>query len=277
MKSENPLRVLIVDDESLAREHIKELLKAMPSVSIVGEAVNGLNAVKAIKELAPDLVFMDVQMPGLSGIDVVRQIGPDLMPITIFVTAYDHYAVNAFDLAAVDYLLKPFDDDRFDRAVQRARTLHEMRDSTEMGVNFRKALDYLNAARPTSKEDHQAAEYVERIAIESRGQVRMVITTDIEYITASGPYVELHVGAKTHLVRTRMQSLEAKLDPKMFFRIHRSVIVHLNRIDVLLRQAGGDYSLRLKNGMTFPVSRNRIEELEHWMGVPEDVPRASRA
>lgn len=269
MKAEKPLRILIIDDESLAREHIKELLQTIPSITIAGEADNGLAAVKAIQELEPDVVFLDVQMPGINGIEVLRQIGADRMPVTVFVTAYDHYAISAFELAAVDYLLKPFDDERFEKAVLRARSLHEMRQPNETEIHFRKALEYLSTTHPELNKQHAATEYLTRIAIESRGQVRMVLTAEIDYITASGVYAELHVGEKTHVVRERMQTLEAKLDPKVFFRTHRSIIVQLNRIDVLLRQAGGDYNLRLKNGATLPVSRSRIEELEHWMGVPD--------
>lgn len=279
MKTEQSLRVLIVDDESLAREHIKELLATIPSIVIAGEADHGYAAVKAIQELKPDIVFLDIQMPGINGIEVVRKVGPDKMPITIFITAHDHYALGAFELAAIDYLLKPFDDERFENAVRRARHFYEMRESSETALHFRKALEHLTRhAEPASQPVNKP---LTRIAIESRGQVRMVLAQEIDYITASGVYAEIHVGDKAYVIRERMQNLESKLDPKLFFRVHRSIIVQLDRIDVLLRQAGGDYNVRLKGGTILPVSRSRIDELEHWMGVPEssreDIERTSRS
>lgn len=264
------LRVLIVDDELLAREHLKELLLTLPYLEISGEAENGLDAIKSIQETAPDIVFLDVQMPGMNGIDVLKSLDPSTLPIVIFVTAYDHYALRAFDLAAVDYLLKPFDDERLEKSVQRARKLHELKQSKETANHIRKTLEYLSTNYADVERPPAANPPLARIAIESRGQVRIVLTEEIDYITASGVYAELHVGQKTHVVRERMQVLEGKLDSQMFFRIHRSIIVQLNRIDVLLRQAGGDYNLRLKNGTTLPVSRNRIDELETWMGVPKN-------
>jgi two-component system LytT family response regulator len=237
-------------------------------VEVAGEADNGHAAVSAIQKIKPDLVFLDVQMPGMTGIEVARQIGADHMPITIFVTAYDRYAMNAFELAALDYLLKPFDDERFEQAVQRARQLHALKHSGEIAVQMRKTLELLDSERGMAVPTKSGNGFLERIAIESRGQVRMVLAEEIDYITASGVYAELHVADRTHVVRERMQALEERLNPRQFFRVHRSIIVQLNRIEVLLRQTGGDYSLRLKNGAQLPVSRNRIDQLEQWMGVP---------
>lgn len=225
------LRVLIVDDELLARQRIEDLLAKDESIELAGTAATGDEAVDAIRNLKPDLVFLDVQMPGKSGLDVVDAIG-DEMPPVIFTTAYDRFAAKAFDVAAVDYLVKPFDDDRFAEALRRAR------------------------------KDPPKREYLERIPVEMRGQMRVVPVELIDAITASGPYAELHVGERTFAIRERMQTLEERLDPSIFFRIHRSAIVRLDRVDTLLRASGGDYAVRLKNGTELSVSRSRREELE---------------
>ena len=239
--SERPLRVLIVDDEVLARQRIEDLLAKEENVVVAGTASDGASAVEAIRELHPDLVFIDVQMPGKSGVEVVNELGAE-MPATVFVTAHDQHAVKAFELEAVDYLVKPFDDERFEQAFRRARRAAELRAPAR-------------------------GEYVDRIAVELRGQIRAVPVDRIEYITASGPYAELHVEGKTFAVRERMQALEEKLDPAHFFRIHRSAIVRIDRIDVFLRHAGGDYGVRLKNGVELSVSRTKREELEARLGI----------
>lgn len=260
------LRVLVVDDELLAREHLRDLLSKLPNIEVVALADSGAGAVHAIREHEPDAVFLDIQMPGMTGFDVIKELGIEQMPATIFVTAYDRYALKAFDLAAIDYLLKPLDDERLELAVERARRLHELRRSGQMAARIRTALASVGINIPEAARAPRP--YLERIAVESRGQVRMVLVEQIDHITASGVYAELHVGDKTYVVRERMQALEERLNPEHFFRVHRSIIVKLNRIDVLLRQAGGDYTLRLKSGAQLPVSRNRVEQLERWMGVP---------
>lgn len=236
------LRVVIVDDELLARQRIEDLLAKEPNVRIVAEARDGNEAVELIRELRPDLVFLDVQMPGRTGVEVAEELGADDLPITIFTTAYERFALKAFDVAAIDYLVKPFDDERFAQALARAR----------------KAIE----TRPVPKH-----EYLERIPVESRGQIRVVPVTLIDYITASGPYAELHIGDRTFAIREKMQTLEEKLDPAVFFRIHRSAIVRLDRIDTLLHAAGGDYAVRLKDGTELSVSRSRREELEEKVGL----------
>jgi two-component system, LytTR family, response regulator len=232
-------RVLIVDDEPLARQHIEDRLVYEERVEVVGTAQDGNDAVDKIRSLRPDIVFLDVQMPGKSGFDVAEMLG-DAMPVTIFTTAYDQYALKAFEVAAVDYLVKPFDDDRFAQAFRRARKMLE--------------------ARPPSSG------HLQRIPVESRGQLRFVAVEKVDYITASGPYAELHVGDRVFAVRERMQNLEERLDPKLFFRIHRSTIVRLDRVEVLLRSAGGDYAVRMIDGTELAVSRGRREELETKLG-----------
>ncbi len=259
------LRVLIVDDEKLARERIADLLAREPDVEVVGIASNGQGAIDEIRELDPDLVFLDVQMPGKTGLDVVREIGPGAMPATIFVTAYDQYAVNAFDLAAVDYLLKPFDDERFEQAFRRARRTIELEAVDQLSGRLRAVLGGKTA--PTHNQTTAGGNFIDRVPVEGKGQVRVVPVQDIDYISAEGPYVQLHAGEQTYHVRERMQVLERKLDPQQFLRIHRSTIVRLDLIDTLLRAGGGDYSVKLKNGVVLNVSRTRVDELEQRLGL----------
>lgn len=249
------LRILIVDDEPLARQHVADRLAHEDGTEVAGEAANGLEAVEKIRALRPDLVFLDVQMPGMDGLDVVDTIGADEMPLTIFTTAFDQYALKAFDRAAVDYLLKPFDDERFSQAFRRARKVVELREVDRIAHRLRDLLQ-------EEQEEKHVEEFLDRIPVESRGQVRVVPVSKIDYITASGPYAELHVGDRTFTVRERMQTLEERLDPAVFLRVHRSAIVRLDRIDAMLRAPGGDYAVRLKDGTTVSVSRARHEEVE---------------
>jgi two-component system LytT family response regulator len=261
-----PIRVIIVDDEALARQRVEDLLRRENGFEIVAQASTGDSAIQSIREWKPDLVFMDVQMPGKTGLDVVREIGPRNMPPTIFVTAFDQHALAAFDLAAVDYLVKPFDDERFEQALHRARRMIELE---EVGKLSEQLVALLQGMRPAEEPARSAQHtaYVDRIAVEMKGQVRVVPVKQIDYITASGPYAELHVGDKRYVIRERMQTLEERLDPSRFFRIHRSAIVRLDLVETLLRNPGGDYAVQLKGGVRLKVSRSRFETLEQRMGV----------
>jgi two-component system LytT family response regulator len=257
------IRVLIADDEALARDRIADLLAHEANVAIVGTASTGLEAIDAIRALKPDLVFLDVQMPGRTGLEVVDDIGAEEMPATIFVTAFDKFALNAFDRAAVDYLVKPFDDERFAQAFRRARKMIELEEVQEVTQRLLSLLHEAPAeTTPAPKHD-----YLERISVEQRGQVRVVPVDKVDYITADGPYAELHVGDRVFAIRERMQTLDERLDPAIFFRIHRSAIVRLDRIDTLLRHPGGDYGVRLKNGTELSLSRGRRDELEQKLGI----------
>jgi two-component system LytT family response regulator len=259
--------VLVVDDELLARDRIIDLLAHEPGVEVIGTADNGLAAVDAIRSKTPDLVFLDVQMPGKTGIDVVREIGADKMPATIFVTAFDQYALRAFELAALDYLVKPFDDERFEQAFRRARQLIELREMGKLREQLLAVLQQGSQEPAVARATPGSSGYLERIAVEMRGKVRVVPVEQIDYITADGPYAELHTGDKTHVIREPMHTLEERLDPRHFVRIHRSAIVRLQLVDTLLRGAGGDYEVQLKSGLRLPVSRSRREELERRLGV----------
>jgi len=266
MSDRPPLRVLIVDDEPLGRLRIEDLLAKEEDVEIVGEAEDGDKAVAAIRSLRPDVVFLDIQMPIKTGLEVLSEIGPERMPATVFVTAYDQHALKAFEVAAVDYLVKPFDDERFAQALARVREKARLRDVEQITRRLLSAIgDAPAAATPAAEE---RARYLQRIPVESRGQTRFVSVEDIDYVSASGPYVELHVGGKAHLIRERMQALEERLDPERFFRIHRSAIVQLDRVESV-RRRNGDAAVHLRTGEELPVARNRRDELERKLaGAP---------
>ncbi len=262
------LRVLVVDDEPLARQRVLDLLARQPDVAVVGTAGTGRTAVAALAEHAGsatpvDVVFLDVQMPGLSGLDVVREVGPERMPAVVFVTAYDQHALAAFDVAAVDYLLKPFDDDRFGQALARAREAVRLREVD----GLRDRLAALLGPEPVAPAD-----YLERIAVETRGQTRLVPVEAIDYVTSDGPYAELHVGGEVWVVRERMQALEDRLDPAHFFRIHRSTIVQIDRVEALLTAPGGDYAVRLTDGTKLRLSRSRRDAFTRRLGIDAGEP-----
>jgi two-component system, LytTR family, response regulator len=256
------IRALIVDDEVLARQRIEDLLRTDGGFEIVAQASSGDSAIHAIREWKPDLVFLDVQMPGKSGLDVVREIGAAEMPPTIFVTAFDQHALTAFDLAALDYLVKPFDDERFEQALQRGRRAIELEQVGRLSEQLIALLQGTRTMSPTGQSAAPHADYLERIAVEMKGQVRVVPVKQVDYIVASGPYAELYVGDKRYVIRERMQTLEERLDPGRFFRIHRSAIVRLDLVETLLRNPGGDYAVQLRGGVKLKVSRSRFEALE---------------
>jgi two-component system, LytTR family, response regulator len=264
-----PIRVLIVDDEPLARQRIEDLLAREPNVEIVGTAGTGSAAIDAIRSLDPDLLFLDVQMPGKTGLEVARTVGPDKMPATIFVTAYDQHALQAFDLAALDYLVKPFDDERFEQAFHRARRLVELEQTERLHERLRALLGEQSApsAEPSSPASTSEPRYLDRIGVETKGKVHFIPVRDIDYIAASGPYAELVVAGRKHVIREAMQTLEDRLDPNRFMRVHRSAIVQFDRIDSLLRGPGGDYEIQLKDGTKLRVSRGKREELAERLGV----------
>jgi two-component system LytT family response regulator len=263
------IRVLVVDDEPLARLRIEDLLAHEEGTVVVGSATNGIEAVERIRTLKPDLVFLDVQMPGKTGSEVIREIGAEQMPATIFVTAYDQFAVQAFDVAAVDYLVKPFDDERFEAAFARARQRLSAQGLSKLREQLLSVLQGSPAPPHPPISASPPQPYLERIAVEMRGKVRSVPVDEIDYIVADGPYAELHTGDRRHVIRESMQTLEDRLDPKHFMRVHRSMIVRLDLVDTLHRGAGGDYELQLKNGTRVKVSRSRREALERWLGVAE--------
>jgi two-component system LytT family response regulator len=250
------IRALIVDDEPLARERILDLLAGDTEIEVVGECGDGLSAVAEIERHQPDLLFLDVQMPELDGFGVLEAIDETKAPVIIFVTAYDQYALRAFEVHALDYLLKPFDRERFDKALQRAK--HQIAREGAGAVN--QELVALLAdlkARPKP---------LERLVIKSGGRVFFLRAEEIDWIEAAANYVKLHVGKESHLLRETINGLAAKLDPDKFLRIHRSTIINLERVKELQSWFHGDYVVILKDGTQLTSSRNFREQLHKLLG-----------
>jgi two-component system LytT family response regulator len=251
-----PTRVLIADDEPLARERLRMLLAGERWIEIVGEPHDGPSTIDAIERLQPDLVFLDVQMPGATGFDVINAIGAERMPFVIFVTAYDRYALRAFDVHALDYLLKPFDRERFQQALARARQQFERRSPGDLE---RKLLQLMQDLKP-----HQ--QRVERFVIKAGGRVFFVRADEIDWVEAAGNYVKLHVGGEAHLFRETMNALESQLDPDLFFRVHRSHIVNIERVRELQPWFNGEYVVILRDNTRLRLSRGYREKLEERFG-----------
>lgn len=267
-----PIRTLIVDDEPAGREGLRHLLRGDPEVVLSGECATGREAAAAIVTGAPDLVFLDVQMPELDGFGVLREVGGARLPVVVFVTAYDSYALRAFDVHAIDYLLKPFTDERFREALERAKRQVRQERLSEMSGRLATLLDDHFAPPPSSAgapvAAPPAASYLERLVIKSGGRVTLLRAADIEWIDADGDYVRIHVGKTWHLLRETMKQLEAQLDPARFVRIHRSTIVNLERIRELQPFFRGEYVVVLHSGVTLKLSRGYREHLEATLGRP---------
>jgi two-component system, LytTR family, response regulator len=243
------MRALIIDDEPLARRSVRRFLKAHADVEWIGECGDGESAVAAILTKQPDLVFLDVQMPEMDGFEVVRTIGADKMPVTIFVTAYDRYALRAFDANAVDYLLKPFGKERFERALIRAR------ERIEGNLNC----DEVRRVVATLEQIQTQQRGAERIAITENGRVHLVKARDIDWIEAEGNYSRLHVGVREYELRETLTSLERRLNPLDFLRIHRSTIVNVHRIKEIQRWFRGHHLVLLEDGKELRMSRYQSE------------------
>ena len=250
-----PTRVLIVDDEPLARERIRTLLSEDHAFEVAGEAGDGATAAQAIAALNPDLVFLDVQMPGADGFDVIDAVGPDKMPFVVFVTAYDRYALRAFDVHALDYLLKPFGKDRFQQTLRHAREALEARRAGDLG---RRLLAMVKDIKPDPQR-------VERLVVKSGGRVFFLRTDDIDWIEAAGNYVRLHLGEESHLFRETMNRMEARLDGRRFVRIHRSRIVNTERVKELQPWFNGEHVVILQNGTRLTLSRGYREKLQEQL------------
>jgi two-component system LytT family response regulator len=250
------VKTVIVDDEPLGRERIRTLLADDPEIEVVGEACDGRSAVTSIMKSKPDLLFLDVQMPEMSGFEVLEAVVGDKMPVVIFVTAYDHYAVKAFQVHALDYLLKSFDRERFSQAVQRAKA--EIARGREHKFDER-----LVALLEDIQEQHGKPE---RLIVRSGGRIIFLRVEEIDWIEAADNYVCLHVGRESHLTRGTMASIEGRLDARKFLRIHRSTIVNLDRVRELAPLFHGDYAVRLRDGTELVLSRNYREKLQEPLG-----------
>ena len=254
------IRALVVDDEKPALTRIVELLEKQSDVEIAGIGRHGREAVHLIRCQNPDLLFLDIQMPGMSGFDVLREIAPEQRPLTVFVTGYDKYAIPAFEAHALDYLLKPFSDERFEAALQRARNHIRTQTVGELGRRFAQLLEDRSGAGPDR--------HFHRIVIKSSGRVMFLDTADIDWIEAAGVYVHLHVGSKSHLYRATLGQLQERLDPRQFVRIHRSAMVNTDRIVELQPRTHGDYVVILKSGTELTLSRGYRGQLEGWLKQP---------
>lgn len=248
------IRALIVDDEPLARERIRDLLERDPEVVVAAECRDGLEAIAAIREHSPDLVFLDVQMPEKSGFDVIAEVGVDRLPVIVFVTAHDDYALRAFEVAALDYLLKPFDADRFAKTLDRAKAQIRSRLPDEFQQRVLSMMEDLRAA-PRG---------LERLIVKTGGQLVFLKTEEVDWIQAEGNYVRLHVGTASHLVRETIQGLEASLDPGRFMRIHRSTIVNLDRVREIQPLVHGEYRVVLTDGTKLTLSRGYRDRLSRF-------------
>ena len=279
------LRVLVVDDEEFARQRVRRLLERERDVEVVGECATGRETVESIAALAPDLVFLDVQMPGLDGFGVLRELDAERAPLVIFVTAFDEHALRAFDVHALDYLLKPVDADRFHVALDRARRLHGQATAAERHA---KLLGFLARMedRPRDREatlayraDPQAnrADYAagdvreaprppERLLIKEDGRMFFIKTAEIDWIESYGNYARVHIGARKHLIRDTMAELEKLLEPAGFARIHRSAIVNLDRVTVMQPWFSGKFVVQLADGTRLKLSRWYRDKLEKRIG-----------
>jgi len=253
------IKTLIVDDEPLARRNLRLLLERDPQIEVLGECRNGKEAVKAIEASRPDLIFLDIQMPEMDGFDVLESVGAEHIQAIVFVTAFDQYALKAFEVHALDYLLKPYDDLRFTQALQRAKSQIESREINKVS----KRLLALLEERESHKGSSTALKpYLTRVMIKLASRVILLRVDEIDWIEADGNYAKLHVGKKAHLLREKMQELESQLDPQRFVRIHRSIIVNLERIKELHPHFNGDYIVVLEDGSQLKLSRSRRESLE---------------
>lgn len=266
------LRTLIVDDERLARVGLRRQLEALEGADVVGECAGGEEAVRAIEELEPDLVLLDIQMPGMGGFDVVRRVGPAAMPPVVFVTAYDEFALEAFEVDAVDYVLKPIDPDRFRSALTRARRRIRKGSRADLEQRLRRVLERLemgegglgSASRAGGPGAASGAPF-RRLTVRKSGRVVLLDVAEVDWVESAGNYVRLHVGGEAYLLRRTTKELERELDPGAFLRIHRSIIVNMERVSHLERAPGDRYTFVLEDGTRLDSSRRRRTAIEAFL------------
>ena len=258
------MRVLVVDDEAPARQRLIDLLHMDPQVGAILEATDGQAAVEMIQSRQFELVFLDVQMPELDGLGVVDAVGAASMPLTVFVTAYDQHAIRAFEANALDYLLKPFSDERFEGAMARVKTRLDERSLREFSQRILKMASAAPAAAALANQERRW----DRLVVKSGGSTRFIRVVDIDWIEAAGVYVNLHVGGRELLYRAALNELAEKLDPRRFVRVHRSAIVNMESILQLEPISHGEFDAVLKNGSRTRVSRTYRTQLEKRLGQP---------
>ncbi|HEX8146732.1 MAG TPA: LytTR family DNA-binding domain-containing protein [Pyrinomonadaceae bacterium] len=261
------IRTLIVDDEPLARRTIRDLLAEDADVEVVGECGGGAEAVESIRQRPPDLLFLDIQMPGMDGFDVLSAVELERISAVIFVTAYDAYALKAFEVHALDYLLKPFTDERFREALARAKSHVELREARGLAESLRAFLRGRAGAEDetAAAASGRRAGYLTRFMVKVGGRVIFVNPSDVDWVEADNYYIKLHVGGKAHLLRLSMKELEGRLDPKTFWRIHRSAIINLDRVKELHQHPNGEYVVVLRDGTELKLSRARRERLQELL------------
>lgn len=261
MAMENKIKVLLVDDEPLARRGIRQLLESEKDFEITGEAANGREAVSVIHKLKPDLVFLDIQMPLLDGFSFIEKVGAENLPEIVFVTAYDEHAIRAFEINALDYLLKPIDPERFVKTLNRVRERLKSAQTKEIDQRLSIVLKSLESAKSNSEQPT----YLERIAVKKAEQITFVDVDEIDWISSEGNYVQLHAKSKTHLLRETMDGIERKLDPQKFLRLRRSTIVRIEQIKELHPLFNGGFMVLLKDGTELSSSRRYRQNLNRLL------------
>lgn len=257
--TKNLIKVLIVDDEPLARDYIRRLLEADKTLEIVAEARNGREAAQIISELKPELVFLDVQMPEMDGFSLLKTLDPSKLPAIIFTTAYEDYAIRAFEFHALDYLLKPFDQPRFQKAIEHAK--ERLANTETAAQESEQIIELLKVVQVKPR-------FLERLLIKQNGRIIFLKTVEIEWIKADDKYVHIYFGNSDYLVRQTLSAMKTQLDPQIFVQINRSVIVNVEFIKEIHPLFGGEYSLLMNNGAQLDVSRNFREQLFELLGKP---------
>ncbi|MGV6806731.1 MAG: LytR/AlgR family response regulator transcription factor [bacterium] len=258
------LRAIIVDDEELARDFLASILSETPELEVIARCKSGREAIKKTQELEPDLLFLDIHMPGLSGFDTVRSLQADAMPMVIFATAYDQYAVEAFELHAVDYILKPFEPERVKLAVERALERKRLELASDSKGQLMGAIETVGSKDAPGATPHNEPIPAKKLAITDGSETFLVCIDDIDWVDAAGDYMCVHVGSKTHVMRATMKELEEKLAASSLERVHRSTLANLDRVDSISSLPKGECLLHMQNGATLKVSRsysNRVKFL----------------
>jgi two-component system LytT family response regulator len=267
------LKTIIVDDELLARKLLRSYLKELPGIEVLTECANGREAIAAVLEMEPDLMFLDISMPGLNGFEVIKKIQPELLPMVIFCTAYERYALDAFDVHAVDYIVKPLDEQRLQLAVKRALVRYQ--EELKLGDNKASLLGAIDAIAANVSERQPSREHVKsdlsspapirKITIKDRDSIKLIKVDDIAWVDAAGDYMCVHAEGETHIMRCTMNHLLEELDDEVFKRVHRSTIVNLNSIEQVIPHTKGEYFLQMDNGERIKVSRKYRGEIKSFL------------
>jgi len=271
MTASRKLRTLLVDDEALSRRGLELRLRVAGDIEVVGQCSNGREALAAIRAQKPDLVFLDIQMPGLSGFDVLAQLQPHELPLIVFVTAYDQFAVQAFEARAIDYVLKPVDDARFAATLQHVRELVEQRAAAKERnqlVNLLAELRGSGEIEDVVSDDAPPPQAPSWLPIRNGRETVRVPVQSIEWVDAVGDYLCIHANGNTHILRATMREMENLLDPRLFQRVHRSTIVNLTRVKSLRAHMNGEYFLRLEGGQELKLSRTYRDKVEYFLKRP---------